>query len=310
MAPSIDRASSGTTSASMPRRPSGGEATGQATGPALTPGTDRLEAYLTFAAQFSGPPVNYFDVEPPPGAAKRFPTRRVCVTLEDGRRDEGLSLEGAGFVLRQDARSVMPDFHDPEALRRIYHRHMERLVQECTGARRVVVFDHTHRSSAVASRVAGGTDATVDQAHNDYSAQSGPDRVREALEQFAPDEDLQRAMSGRYAIINVWRPTNGVVEQRPLALCDRRSIDPEDFVAAELRWAHRTGRVAVLRHNPGQRWLHFPQMSPTEALVFTCFDSAANDWRRVSAHTAFDLPNTPADARPRHSIEVRTVALF
>jgi len=50
-------------------------------------------------------------------------------------------------------------------------------------------------------------------------------------------------------------------------------------------------------------------MAVTEALVFTCYDSARSTVR-FGAHTAFADPTTRADARTRESIEVRTIALF
>ena len=41
------------------------------------------------------------------------------------------------------------------------------------------------------------------------------------------------------------------------------------------------------------------------------FGSVGNDGRaRWTAHTAFDDPTTPPNARPRESIEIRTLAFF
>ena len=47
-----------------------------------------------------------------------------------------------------------------------------------------------------------------------------------------------------------------------------------------------------------------------EALIFKVFDSDATKPSRFTAHSAFDDPNTPADASPRESIETRTFAFF
>ena len=126
---------------------------------------------------------------------------------------------------------------------------------------------------------------------------------------FAPDEDVTEVLSRRHAILNVWRPTNGPVEQWPLAVCDRTTIERADLVDAELKYAHRTGYVAVLRHDPGQRWFHVPRMLPSEVLAFTCYDSALPDiaW---GAHTAFADPTSPPGARVRESLETRVIALF
>jgi hypothetical protein len=175
----------------------------------------------------------------------------------------------------------------------------------------VLIFDHTHRSSAIARRAADGTDITVDEVHNDYTARSGPRRVRQLLGQLAPGDDIDELMRGRYAIFNIWRPTNGPVEQWPLAVCDLQSVKTDDFVEAELKWPHRTGYVCAVRYRPAQDWLYVSAMNVDEALVFKCFDSVPNDSGvQFGAHTGFVDPTSRAAARPRESIEVRAIALF
>ena len=47
-----------------------------------------------------------------------------------------------------------------------------------------------------------------------------------------------------------------------------------------------------------------------EALVFKVYDSMKDGRARFTAHTAFDDPTTPPHARPRESIEIRTLAFF
>jgi hypothetical protein len=50
-------------------------------------------------------------------------------------------------------------------------------------------------------------------------------------------------------------------------------------------------------------------MQPDEALVFTLIDSdpSGAQW---GGHTSFDDPTSAPDAKPRQSIEVRTIAYF
>jgi hypothetical protein len=48
-------------------------------------------------------------------------------------------------------------------------------------------------------------------------------------------------------------------------------------------------------------------MQPWEALAFKLFDSDAGA-TQFTAHSAFEDPNTPPDAAPRQSVEVRTIA--
>jgi hypothetical protein len=51
-------------------------------------------------------------------------------------------------------------------------------------------------------------------------------------------------------------------------------------------------------------------MKRDEAILIKCYDSLKDGRARFSLHSAFDDPATPANARPRQSIEVRTLAFF
>jgi hypothetical protein len=51
-------------------------------------------------------------------------------------------------------------------------------------------------------------------------------------------------------------------------------------------------------------------MRREEALVFKVYDSLKDGRARWTAHTAFDDPTSPPHARPRESIEIRTLAFF
>jgi hypothetical protein len=52
------------------------------------------------------------------------------------------------------------------------------------------------------------------------------------------------------------------------------------------------------------------RMQPEEAVLIRCFDSALEGPHRFSVLTGFDDPETPADAPPRESIEVRMLVFF
>src|SRR5262249_14559221 len=84
---------------------------------------------------------------------------------------------------------------------------MEALIKSESGAKRVVVFDHTLRTADDEIRESKKTREVVRRVHNDYTEWSGPQRVRDIL----PDEAeklLQRRFAssrfgGRFAIL--WR---------------------------------------------------------------------------------------------------------
>ena len=62
-----------------------------------------------------------------------------------------------------------------------------------------------------------------------------------------------------------------------------------------------------MKYNPNHRWFYIPEMTPDEAILLKCYDSATDGRTRFGPHTAFVDPTTPADAAPRESIELRTL---
>jgi hypothetical protein len=215
-----------------------------------------------------------------------------------------LSLDSEGVVLL-DSPTPFVDFYDSDRVRESYYPEVESLVMEKTGAVRVVAFDHNLRSKALAREKRHGAQMPVLFAHNDYTEDSGPQRVRELFPAEA-DELLEH----RFAVINVWRPTRGPVQESPLTVCDAQTMGPNDLVAMDLIYPDRIGEIQSLRYDDRHRWLYFPEMQSSEVMLLKCFDSAKDGRARFTAHTAFDDPRSPADAMPRESIEVRTLAFF
>lgn len=229
------------------------------------------------------------------------------VAIRNGRPvADAFTLDREGFVLLNRATAVR-DFYDDGGFAAVYDPEIEALVRQQTGAARVVVFDHTIRVQSDDKRREKKVRETVKLAHNDYTEKSGPQRVRDIL---GDDAEAGRRLAGRYAFYNLWRPIAGPVLSVPLAMCDARSVAPEDWVIAELVYTDRVGEIYNLAWSQGQRWWYFPRMTTDEILLFKCFDSATDGRARFTPHSAFDDPTTPPAAPPRESIETRVVAFF
>jgi hypothetical protein len=225
------------------------------------------------------------------------------VTLHNGRhRDFALERDGFHFI-RHDTK--VTDFFDEADVKGVYYPEVEALIKAESGASRVVVFDHTLRTADDAEREARKIREVVPRVHNDYTEWSGPQRVRDLL----PDEadDLLRR---RFAIIQVWRPIRHPVETFPLAICDARTLSPENLVISERRYPNRIGQTYAITYNPDHAWYWFPRMRRDEALVFKTYESLKDGRARWTAHTAFDDPTAAPGARPRESIEIRALAFF
>ena len=218
---------------------------------------------------------------------------------------EPASLDREGFALAPH-RSSVRDFYDAQEVERVYYPEVAELVKRETGAFRVHVFDHNVRNSDEAARVEKQVREPVRVVHNDYTVKSGPQRVRDLIG-GAEAEELIR---GRFAMVNVWRPIRGPLHTMPLAICDARSIAPDDLIATDLVYRDRTGEVYQTAWNPDHRWFYYPGLEESEAILIKCYDSATDGTARFTCHTAFEDPTTPADALPRESIEARTLAFF
>jgi len=243
-----------------------------------------------------------------PGDLNRYKTGAIDarrMLMADGRlHGSELSLEGSGFVLVEHKTQVK-NFFDVDELQKVYYAEVEALIKLHSGAKRVVLFDHTLRSGDDAERQAKLIREPVISAHNDYTEWSGPQRVRDLL----PDE-AEHLLKNRFAIIQVWRAINQPIESNPLAVADARSVAFEDLLVAERRYPNRVGQTYRLRYNAAHRWFYFPRMRRDEALVFKVYDSAKDGHARFTPHTSFVDPATPPGAPARQSIEARALVFY
>lgn len=267
---------------------------------------DFVEAAMTYSVDTGSKPVSGSTL--PGGRVVQHEGRLEdhVVAIHDARPLRAtLSLDAQGFMLVERPTAVA-DFYDADALRAVYYPEIEALVKDLTGASRVLVFDHTLRSGDEATQAARHVREPVRVVHNDYTEWSGPQRVRDLL----PAPEAAALLRHRVAVVQVWRPIAAPVLAKPLAICDARSMTPRDLIAAERRHSDRVGEIYHIAANSDHRWYYFPGMGRDEALVFKCYDSATDGRARFTAHASFDDPTTPADAPPRESIEIRTLAFF
>ena len=231
-----------------------------------------------------------------------FDKRRV--KIRNGRKEiDNLDFERHGFVFVNHATSVA-DFYDPDEVKAVYYPEAAALIKQVSGAARVHVFDHTTRSGDAVQQ-ARGVREPLKQVHNDYTDWSGAQRVRDLL-----PEEAERLLQTRFMIAQVWRPIGADIVSEPLAICDAQSLAEADLIKMERRHPNRVGETYAIAYSPAHRWYYFPRMRRDEALVFKVYDSAADGRARFTAHGAFNDPDTPPEAPPRESIELRALAFF
>lgn len=266
-----------------------------------------VRATLNYSVD-NGRPIDYYFYEPdaalelnPPG------TDLHEVDIHDGwPQVDQFSLDREGFELHP-FRNDFDQFEDDAAVKAAFYDQVIAHVKQHTGAQRVIVFDHTIRKRLPADLKVQTTvqRPAVLLVHSDYTVKSGPQRVRDIV----PDE-ADALLQGRVAFYNVWKPLYRRVEELPLAMCDATTHHPDDMLLMDLKYRERTGEIYVMRHSPAHRWVYFPQMEPTQALLLKTYDSETDGRARFMGHTAFEDPTSPPDAPKRESIEVRTMAFF
>jgi len=262
-----------------------------------------VEAALNYMAPMTEHPRS-LAYDPEPGVPRsNIISEAHLVPIHDARpiaAEVSLDREGFGLLYHQ---SAMRNFYDGDEVREVYYPEAEALLKRMTGARRVVVFDHTvrRRVTGANDRAAGVPRQPVARVHVDHTVRSGPQRIRDFLGQGA--EDLLR---GRAQVINVWRPIRGPLRDAPLAVCDAGSVAPTDLVPADLVYRDRVGETYSVTYNPNHRWFYVPEMQPDEVLLLKCYDTATDGRARFAPHTAFEDPTAPTDVLPRESIELRT----
>jgi hypothetical protein len=220
------------------------------------------------------------------------------------------SLSREGFTLAT-APTTVRDFYDREEVSRSYIPEAAELVRRLTGCAATAMLNQpVVRVSGRAGERPAGTTFTGDFAHADFSAAGAEYMLRRNL---PPDEAAAR-LKNRYAVYNVWRAFSGAPQDVPLALCDTRTVAPDDKQYCEITMTSATGETMTWEnitylHNGEHRWWYCADMTRDEAYVFRGFDSDPARAEQVP-HSAFADPSCPDTAPPRASIEIRMFAFY
>jgi hypothetical protein len=230
------------------------------------------------------------------------------VTIRDARgRVDAPLLDREGFALHHAA-TAMSSFAERDTIERRYYPEMTELALLASGASRAIVFDHLVRRRAPGKASpfgarGGQRPGAATRVHCDFTPASANRRLALELEKLGTDQ------LARFAIVNLWRSTALPVLDAPLALCDARTTQPSDLVAADIVYPTRTGEIFEVLYNPAHAWTYFHAMQFDEVLLFKQYDSQ-DDVARYTPHAAFEHPATPEGTPPRESIEIRCLLIY
>jgi hypothetical protein len=260
-----------------------------------------VKATIPYAVRQSARPRNYVG-DPPPGEQKtnsRYRDYSVNI-LDLDRLNSRLDVEG--FELRQDTPPAV-DFDATAEIRSKYYPWVAEQIRQATGAADVVPFSHVVRLRARSRGFTPGPEGAgrpIWQPHVDYTAHS----AREEARQLTPSAGIERLR-----IVNVWRLIDHRPTDAPLALCDARSVEPDDLMETDLVYPSRVWETYSLCFNRKHRWHFVRDLGESDILLFKNYDSSRDVTAQFAPHAAIYLPNLQDSAPAPRSIEVRA-AIF
>jgi hypothetical protein len=226
------------------------------------------------------------------------------------------SLDTHGFELFRHE-SAVASFADTVAVDALYPHEVTDRVRALTGADLVVPVGYVRRTSLDTS--AGQAMPPASDVHVDMSPATAPRMARNLFATAAPGGTYRR-----FLITSLWRTFSEPPQDWPLALCDHRTIAPEEgvpnylvrvatrpdpgFLEQEIPNEQELPAALVFRWGPHHRWSYFPDMTRDEIILIKLHDSDhARAW--FAPHTAFQ-DTSRAGLRTRESIEFRTIAYW
>jgi hypothetical protein len=237
-------------------------------------------------------------------ARDHVPIDPRTMSLTDARQ-HATSLDAEGFVLAAH-RSGVEDFERAEEVAAKHPAEIVELVKAHSGA------DHVQITAPGILRFSehSGRAGSRDNSHPARFAHI--DATRATSAGFASASAPPGRQVRRYAHFNVWRTFTPPPQDIPLAICNARSVAPEDLLVADAIFDPPNGaewsfESWVIAHNPAHRWCWFPAMTRDEALIFKTSDS---EFQNPVPHVAFDCPPIGLALQPRASIEMRCVAFW
>lgn len=246
---------------------------------------------------------------------------RTQVDVSSARDADGVTLDAMGFAV-VDHESGTSSWD--AAGSRQYEREMAALVRERTGATHVFCSPRKLR----ATDGAPGAQPPLHGCHADFGptfrdelaatlagSEAAPQAVSVGLcKQLAgAGITAERLRASRVVMLNTWRNLGEApVRRQPLALVDTRTVDAEDVAVIEMPPGVSSSfalRLSYARPSERHRWYWWPGLTRSEALLFKQFDSADARGCRM-LHSAVHHPETPEDAEPRRSVELRMLLVF
>jgi hypothetical protein len=253
-------------------------------------------------------------VQPPEINLEKFktsprpePEQRLCRIYNGRRYKEELSLDRQGFVAVKH-KTAFGGVRDREKFIAGYPDEMIDLIRQLSGTSWVLPkrVDIVFRASAPGA----GQEMVAPAAHADYT----PKSVRAQGELVLSANGQAGRPFRRVADYQTWRALTPPPQDRPLAVCDGRTIRQEDriplgaVIGAEDD-PTKVFETTLARYHPDHRWFYFPNMEQDDLLIFRGADTDPERNLNVF-HSSFADPTAGLATIPRVSVESRFFCFF
>jgi hypothetical protein len=277
------------------------------------PGIDAEINYVTNPSPPQGDVLTFVTEAEEQSTMETLPGRPVRIT---NARTLESDLDREGFALVPHTSSIV-DFdliQDDPDIDQCYIDEMTDLLARVTGASQAFMLGRGKRRYGEGAKdklasLSNAKPARYPHADNTDVSATG---LVEMVGAFVDGIDL--TAYSRYALYNMWRAVSAPPQDFPLAVCDARTVAPQDEVTVTAITVEKdTGEITHdttgYLYNPAHRWYYYQDMTPEEVLVFKAHDTDRNRPIRVP-HSAFTDPTCPAGVPTRASVEMRGLALF
>ncbi|KAL4906958.1 hypothetical protein BDW74DRAFT_176555 [Aspergillus multicolor] len=238
--------------------------------------------------------------------------------IRDARELPEFDLDTSGFTYRKCPPPALRKpwmYSDPRKIEDIFLPECEEILRtEVEGADEVIIFDWKIRKKKSAKdrrRRNPNLQGFARQVHIDtiLTRDKLGTPTMERIRNHLPSES-RHLLSGRVQLINLWRPISGPIEDHPMAVCDRRTLDSSMLIETAMIRGEYTGTMLYPQYEPNAscQWYYMSRQDVEDVLLFKGFDSK-EDAVKYTPHTSF----TPLQTRgypsphPRVSVEVRAL---
>jgi len=277
--------------------------------------SDTVKGRMHFLpSSFAGGPVVRNDLRIPAEGSTDTGASEVLVT--NARDLPGLGLHESGFEL-VNSPSAVKNFYDCDEVITTYYAECKAIATRLTGASTTFTYDHIIREPGK-QWVGSGRDGSlrecgvesgggyIGNVHMDYTDRTTWDQYLGLHGEQVPDD-----ASHVYAL-NFWRPLSPSVDDNPLAVCDARTVSPQDLLEVDVygygaenySWHDIGIKTYSVSASEQQRWFYYPGMTPDDVLVIKSYDSDGVIGT-TCPHASF--PHPDPQGVPRRSIELRVL---